>query len=97
MVRAAKGQDGTQTFIYMNPTDASDPQNNTLMISGADLQGGGGLNPDYITSQNNQITHLKHTTVTALSASSIGIGTGGHCVFGKPHSRYRRQRRNLCK
>ena len=46
LMRTIRGQDGIQTFIYMNPTDASDPQNNTLMISGADLQGGSGLGPD---------------------------------------------------
>ena len=73
LMRTIKGQDGIQTFIYMNPTDASDPQNNTLMISGADLQGG--LDPDYITLQNNQTTHLKPATVTSLSAGSIGVGT----------------------
>ena len=77
LMRTIKGQDGIQTFIYMNPTDPDDPQNDTLMISGASLQGGGGLDPDYITLQNNQITHLKPTTVTNLSAGSIGVGTGG--------------------
>ena len=41
LMRTIKGQDGIQTFIYMNPTDPDDPQNDTLMISGADLQGGG--------------------------------------------------------
>ena len=71
LMRTIKGQDGIQTFIFMNPTDASDPQNNTLMISGADLQGGGGggLDPNYITLANDEITHLKPTTVTSLSAS----------------------------
>ena len=39
LMRTIKGQDGIQTFIYMNPTDPNDPQNDTLMISGADLQG----------------------------------------------------------
>ena len=79
LMRTIKGQDGIQTFIYMNPTDASDPQNNTLMISGADLQG---FDTDYITLQNDQITHLKPTTVTGLSAGSIGVGSGGgHRMF----------------
>ena len=66
----------------MNPTDPDDPQNGTLMISGASLQGGGSLDPDYITLQNNQITHLKPTTVTNLSAGSIGVGAGGIACFG---------------
>ena len=52
------------------------------MISGAERRGGGGLDPDYITLQNNQITHLKPTTVTNLSAGSIGVGTGGIACFG---------------
>ena len=82
LMRTIKGQDGIQTFIYMNPTDPDDPQNDTLMISGADLQGGSGLDPDYITLANNQITHLKPTTVTSLSADSIGIGSGGMACFG---------------
>ena len=81
LMRAIKGQDGIQTFIYMNPTGAGDPLDNTLMISGADLQGGGGLDPDYTTLQNNQITHLKPTTVTNLSAGSIGVGTGASRVL----------------
>ena len=34
LMRTIKGQDGIQTFIYMNPTDPDDPQNDTLMISG---------------------------------------------------------------
>ena len=55
LMRTIKGKDGIQTFIYMNPTDASDPQNNTLMISGADLQGGSGLDPNYITLANDEI------------------------------------------
>ena len=49
LMRTIKGQDGIQTFIYMNPTDPEDPQNDTLMISGANLQGGGSLDPSYIT------------------------------------------------
>ena len=49
VMRAIKGQDGIATFINMNPTDAGDELNNTLMISGADLRGGPGLGPDYIT------------------------------------------------
>ena len=52
------------------------------MISGADLQGGSGLNPDYITLANDQITHLKPTTVTNLSAASIAIGDQGLVSFG---------------
>ena len=66
----------------MNPTDPDDPQNDTLMISGADLQGGSGLDPDYSTLQNNQATHIKPTTVTCLSAGSIGVGAGGIACFG---------------
>ena len=97
LMRTIKGQDGIQTFIYMNPTDASDPQNNTLMISGADLQGGSGLDPDYITLANNQITHLKPTTVTNLSAGSIGVGTGGHCMLWRPDCRDRRKWHGVCK
>ena len=79
-MRTIKGQDGIQTFIYMNPTDPEDPQNDTLMISGADL--GGGLDPNYITLANDQITHHKPTTVTNLSAGSIGVGDGGIACFG---------------
>ena len=72
LMRTIQGQDDIQTFIYMNPTDASDPQNNTLMISGADLQGGGGsLDPNYITLANDQIEHHKPTTVTSLSAGGV--------------------------
>ena len=82
LMRTIQGQDGIQTFIYMNPTDASDPQNNTLMISGADLQGGSGLDPNYITLANDEITHHKPTTVTSLSAGSIGVGSGGIMCFG---------------
>ena len=81
-MRTIEGQDGIQTFIYMNPNDPDDPQNVTLMISGADLQGGNGLNPDYITLANDQITHLKPTTVTNLSAASIAIGDQGLVSFG---------------
>ena len=81
-MRTIKGQDGIQTFIYMNPTDPDDPQNDTLMISGASLQGGGGLDPDYITLSNDQITHLEPTTVTNFSAGSIGVGAGGIACFG---------------
>ena len=51
LMRAIKGQDGIQTFIYMNPADPQDPQNDTLMISGADLQG---FDTDYITLANDQ-------------------------------------------
>ena len=93
-----KGQDGIQTFVYMNPTDPDDPQNNTLMISGADLQGGGGgLDPDYITLANDQITHLKPTTVTSLSAGSIGVGTGGIACFGDLTVGIWGHRHNVCK
>ena len=80
LMRTIKGQDGIQTFIYMNPTDPEDPQNDTLMISGADLQGG--LDPNYITLANDQIEHHKPTTVTSLSAGSIGVGSGGIASFG---------------
>ena len=82
LMRTIKGQDGIQTFIYMNPTDASDPQNNALMISGADLQGGNGLDPNYITLADDEIEHHKPTTVTSLSAGSIGVGSGGIMCFG---------------
>merc|ERR1712197_80230 len=58
------------------------PQNDTLMISGADLQGGGSLDPNYITLQNDQIEHHKPTTVTSLSVGSIGVGPGGIASFG---------------
>ena len=51
LMRAIKGQDGIQTFIYMNPTGPDDPQNDKLMISGACLQG---FDPDYSTLQNSQ-------------------------------------------
>ena len=40
-VRNVVGVDGIQCFIYMNPTNPSDPQNNALIVSGAALQGGG--------------------------------------------------------
>ena len=46
------------------------------------MSGGGGLDPNYITLTNDQITHLKPTTVTSLSAGSIGIGSGGMACFG---------------
>merc|ERR1711923_407011 len=47
LMRTIQGQDGIQTFIFMDPTNPGNPQNNTLMISGADLQGGGGsLDPN---------------------------------------------------
>ena len=82
LMRTIKGQHGIQMFIHMNPTDPLDQQNNTLVISGADLQGGSGLDPDYITLQNDQITHLKPTTVTNLSAGSIGVGTGASSALG---------------
>ena len=53
------------------------------MISGADLQGGGGsLDPSYITRQDDQIPHLKPTAVTNLTAGSIGVGSGGIMCFG---------------
>ena len=66
IMRTIKGQTGIQTFIYMIPTDPLDQQNNTLVISGADLQGGSGLDPGYITLQDNQITHHKPTLQTSL-------------------------------
>ena len=47
-----------------------------------DGSGTGGIDPDYITLANNQITHHKSTTVTNLSAGSIGVGTGGIACFG---------------
>ena len=81
LMHAIKGQGGIQTFIYMNPTDPDDPQNDTLMISGASLQAGL-LDPDYITLSNHMITHLQPTTVDHLSAGSIGVGTGGIACFG---------------
>ena len=48
LFRTIKGQGGIQTFIFHNPTDPTDPQNDTLMISGASLQG---FDPDYVTLQ----------------------------------------------
>ena len=95
LMRTIKAQDGIQTFIYMNPTDPQDPQNGTLMISAASLQGGGGLDPDYITMQHNQITHLKLTrspiclrapSVSAQEASRVlessqsGSGAMARCM-----------------
>ena len=81
-MRTTKGQIGIHTLIYMNPTDPLDQQNNTLVISGADLQGGSGLDPDYTALQNDQNTHRKPTTVTKLSAGSIGVGTGASTALG---------------
>ena len=52
------------------------------MISGADLQGGSGLDPNYITLANDEIEHHRPTTGTSLSAGSIGVGSGGIVSFG---------------
>ena len=76
LMRTIKGQGGILTFIYMNPTDPQDPQNDTLMISGASLQAGL-LDPNYITLQKDLTTHMKPATMDHLSAGSIGVGTGG--------------------
>ena len=73
-------------YLHEPPTDASDPQNNTLMISGADLQGGGGLDPNYITLANDDVEFHKHTAATSLSLGSIGVGCGGVVETMMPHA-----------
>ena len=69
------------TRIFQNPTDPLDSRNGALVVNGDNVSGGG-LDPDYITLANDQITHLKPTTLTTLSAGSIGIGSEGMACFG---------------
>ena len=52
------------------------------MFLGADLQGGSGLGPYYITLTSNQTMRPKPLTVTLLSAGSTGVGIGGIACFG---------------
>ena len=85
--------EGKLTFIYMNPTDPNDPKNDTLMISGVELQGSNGLDPDCVTLQTDLFTHLEPTTVTSLSAGSIGMGSGGS---GELRQYIRVERSRLC-
>ena len=40
-IRNIVGQNGLQTFIFMDPTDAENPQNGALMIDGSGVSGGG--------------------------------------------------------
>ena len=82
LLETCLGTGGIVTHIFQNPTDPSDSRNGALVVNGDNVAGGGGLNPYYITLQNDQITHLKPTTVTSLSAGSIGIGSGGMACFG---------------
>ena len=81
-IRNVLGTGGIVTHIFQNPTDPSDSRNGALVVNGDNVSGGGGLDPNYITLANDQITHLKPTTVTNLSAASVAIGTQGMVSFG---------------
>ena len=80
-VRNILGVDGISTSIFVDSANPPNPQNNALIISGAGISGG--LDPNYITLANDVITHHKDTTVGALTAGSVGVGSGGIMCFGK--------------
>ena len=72
-IRNIVGQNGLQAFIFMDPTDPENPQNNALMIDGSGISGG--VDPNVATFGGSAISLKQPTTCTLGLDVQTGLFT----------------------
>ena len=73
-IRNIVGQNGLQAFIYMDPTDPENEQNNALVIDGSGVSGGG-IDPNVATFGGSAISLKQPTTCTLGLDVQTGLFT----------------------
>ena len=69
VIRPILGTGGIQTHIFMNPTDAEDSRNGSLVVNGDGVGGGSSIDPNVATFEDNM-------TTTAISLKKTS-----DCIF----------------